>query len=629
MFLLFLSVVLLIGFIINQEFFPKIEKKLFIPNSFILGSVISIPLIYFITAYISKSLILTIWYFLLVSVILLLYKLKISSLNHFKTLSFFLFLIFALLSFVIFDKSFSFDNKTDEFLIASNLYQDLGGHISYIRSLSIGSNYPFEIPFYSGGGISYYFMFDFYTAILENLGLRIDQSINLLSSISFASLVFYMYFLARKLFNNSFVGLFSVIFFIFPSNLSFINFIRQKGVTLNLPLDIWSNPFYINNAPFDGSLIFNFFNLNTFLNQRHLIMGIAIVLFMFLIIWFSTDKSINKKTAVFLGLILGLLFLWHAMMFLSLLVVLIGILVIRRSKNIVLILIIGQKLLFVIRRSRNLLLMLIIGGCLLLIQMLIMHFSSGNLISVRIGFLLENFNLITFLRFWILNLGVSIVLIFLGFLFSDKKNRYLFFVLSLIFIIPNLITFSIKFDFDNHKFFNLWIIFMNFFSAFALVKLFEKNFLIKALTVFLFLLFVISGIINNIVPKNDVYARIKDYKNNSLMLYALRYLPSDETILTNGEIYDPMSIIGKKTFIGRVHYLWVFGKEPSTRITDRKSILSLRDSIKARGLVHKNNIKYIVIYKNNFAKNQLPYNKKIYKVFNKIYEDNDGIIFKI
>lgn len=607
MWALFLLIVISIGVLVNGKYFPDEEKKLLFPNSFILGSIISIPLIYYFTVYISRNLTITLWLFSIFSAVFLLIVFKKFNLSNLKSFSFLVFVIIAVLSFFIFDKSFSFDNKTGEFLIASNLYQDLGGHIPYIRSLSIGNNYPFEVPFYSGGKIPYYFMFDFYSAILEKLGLRIDHSLNLLSSVSFSGLIFYIYFFAKKLFNNYLVGLLSVIFFIFPSNLSFINFLNQKGISLKLPLEIWRNQIYINNAPFDNSLIFNFFNLNTFLNQRHLVIGLSAVLFIFSIVWFK-EKKIEMKLIIFLGLLSGLLYLWHAMMLMSLLIMLLG--------------------LFIVRKSRDIILLILITAGILLAQMFAIHFSSGNLVSQRLGFLLDDFSILVFIKFWGLNLGISIFLAAIGFLLSDKRKRLLFLVLSLLFIIPNIVTFSSRYDFDNHKFFNLWIIFMNFFSAFAIVKIFKKSFYFKILAILFLFVFIFSGVINNMVVKNDIYTRITDYKNNKLMSYALFNLPANETILTNGEIYDPMSLIGKKTFLGRIHYLWIFGKDPSKRLIDRTFILGGSDVQEIKMKLREYNIKYVVLYKKNFAKNKSLYNLFFYKEFKKIYEDSDGAIFK-
>lgn len=284
--------------------------------------------------------------------------------------------------------------------------------------------------------------------------------------------------------------------------------------------------------------------------------------------------------------------------------------------------------LFIARKSRDIILLLLIAAGILLTQMFAMHFSSGNLVSQRLGFLLDGSSILVFIKFWGLNLGISILLAAIGFLLSDKRNRLLFLILSLLFIIPNAVTFSSRYDFDNHKFFNLWIIFMNFFSAFAIVKIFKKNFYFKILAILFIFIFIFSGVINNMVIKNDIYTRITDYKHNKLMTYALFNLPPNETILTNGKIYDPMSIIGKKTFLGRIHYLWIFGKDPSMRLIDRTFILGGSDIQEIKMKLREYNIKYIVLYKKNFAKNESPYNPFFYKEFKKIYEDSDGVIFK-
>lgn len=608
MWFLFLILVLILGFLITSKFFPNREKKLTLPDSFVVGSVISIPLIYFATTYLTKNLSISIFIFSFLVIIIVFFNFKKIKFAGLKKQSLVVFLFLITISFFLFNRSFSYDQKTSEFLIASNLYLDFGGHIPFIRSLSLGNNYPFEMPYFSNANVPYYFMFDFYTGVLERLGLRIDHSLNFLSAVSLASLIFYIYYFSSRIFKNSAVGFLSVLFFIFPSNLSFVTFLNQKGISLNLPSDIWRNSFYINNAPFDNSLIFNFFNFNTFLNQRHFILGISIVMFVFFNLFLAKRKIQDIRLIAFLGLMTGLLFLWHAIMLIGLLLLILG--------------------LFLLKKSKSLALVGIIAISILIIQIFIMHFSSGNLISLRLGFLAESFNF-NFLKFWVLNLGVSLPLILIGFFLSERKNKMLLLIALLLFIVPNIITFSNRYDFDNHKFFNLWIIIMNFLSAFAIVRFFKKNFYFKILAILLTFIFIFSGMINNLVVKNDVYARITDYKNNKLMSYALNNIPANEVILTNGEIYDPMSLIGKKTFLGRVHWLFIYGRDPSQRINERNLVLNGTDLPKIKKILNENNIKYIVLYKNNFAKNQIPYKLFLYKEFKRIYEDSHGVIFKI
>lgn len=607
MWIVFLALIFLTGLLLSRFFIPDREKKLIIPDAFILGSIVSIPIIYLGTSYLIGSLSFSIAIyasFVMIALLVNIKKIKPSNKNFLHPLIFILVFIISLL---VFKKSFSYDLSTSEFLIASNIYLDYGAHIPFIRSFSLGNNFPFEIPFYANGGGIYYFMFDLFAGILENLGLRIDYAINITSALSLTSLLFYVYSISRGIFKSAIVAILSILFFILPSNFSFFNFIIQKGISVGLPLEIWRNQTYINNAPFDKSLIFSFFNMNTFLNQRHLIFGIAFVLFAFFYFWDS--KSLSLKTAIFFGVMIGLSFLWHGMMFVALMILVLGI--------------------FLIKKQKEFLLVIIVASVLSLIQMLFVGISSNNLISVRFGFLIENLTAISFIKFWILNLGIGALLILIGLFLSNRNAKKVFLISSLLFLIPNVLTFSTRFEYDNHKFFNLWVIFMNMFSAYAIFRVSKINDVIKYLSLFLIFIFISSGVVNNLVIKNDIYTRIPDYGKNDLMKTALHRLSPEKMVITNGEIYDPMSLIGKKTFLGRAHYLFVYGEDPSQRTSEREQIINGSDEAQRKEILEKYNIKYIVIYKDGFAKNEMNYNKDLIKQFKKIYEDKNGIIFEI
>ncbi|EKD86799.1 MAG: hypothetical protein ACD_37C00140G0002 [uncultured bacterium] len=607
MWIVFLALIFLTGLLLSRFFIPDREKKLIIPDAFVLGSIVSIPIIYLGTSYLIGSLSFSIAiyaFFVMTAILVNVRKIKPPNKNFLHPL---IFILVFIISFLVFKKSFSYDLSTSEFLIASNIYLDYGAHIPFIRSFSLGNNFPFEIPFYANGGGIYYFMFDLFAGILENLGLRIDYAINTISALSLTSLLFYVYSISRGIFKSAIVAILSTLFFIFPSNFSFLNFIVQKGVSLGLPLEIWRNQTYINNAPFDKSLIFSFFNMNTFLNQRHLIFGIAFVLFVFFYFWDS--KSLSLKTAVFFGAMIGLSFLWHGMMFVAIMILILG--------------------MFIVKRQKELLMVIIIASVFSLIQMFLVGISSSGLIAVRIGFLIENLTAITFMKFWILNLGIGALLILIGFFLSNRNAKKVFLISSLLFLIPNVLTFSTRFEYDNHKFFNLWIIFMNMFSAYAIFRVSKINNAIKYLSLLLIFVFISSGVVNNLVIKNDIYTRIPDYGKNDLMKTALHRLSPEKMIITNGEIYDPMSLIGKKTFLGRAHYLFVYGEDPSRRTSEREQIINGSDEAQRKEILEKYNIKYIVIYKDGFAKNEMNYNKDLIKQFKKIYEDKNGIIFEI
>ena len=523
-----------------------------------------------------------------------------------------IFFCLLLFSFWFFAKSFGYNSSSGQFLIASNLYQDFGAHIPFIRSFSLGSNYPAEVPFFASANLIYHFMFDFFASIFEFLGLRIDMALNLISAISFGFLTVIIFYFSSELFKSKKVGIISCLLFVFNSSLSFLSFLSVNHFGFNLILAFWRNSFYIGNGPLGDSTVSVFWNLNTYVNQRHLIFGMLFGIWIIYCLLFQVSKKIEKKQFVFLGLLLGLLPFWHISVFLALYIFFLGLLIIFPDKR------------------KQIIILLLTSFIIALPQIILIKSGSKALISFIPGFLIsDRLSINNFLIFWIWNLGLSIITIPLGFFLSNKMQRKIFLCFLPILIIVNIFQFG-NYMFDNHKFINLWIIFANFYSALVIIIMWNKNNLFKILSMIILFFLVLSGLINFMVVKNDVFAKIDDYPNNKLMSWVLKNISNNEVIVTNGEIYDPASLIGKKIFLGLPRYIYLYGEDPSNRQAEKKKILSGDNINEIKSLTKGNKIKHVIFYKNSFAKNETEGNLTLYRKYFKIdYEDSNGVVFEI
>ena len=184
--------------------------------------------------------------------------------------------------------------------------------------------------------------------------------------------------------------------------------------------------------------------------------------------------------------------------------------------------------------------------------------------------------------------------------------------------------------FDNHKFFNAWIISVNVFSAFGIYQLFKRGAVFKFLSVALVILITLSGFLNLLVVKNDVYAKVRDDAKNKFGSWIINNIRPSDIILTNGDIYDPATTVGARIFLGRPHYVFLFGGDPSKRILAKNDVLSGVENKKVREILKENKITYIIIYKKgaapNLAEANTPY---LNQNFRKVYEDNIAVIYKI
>lgn len=587
---------------------------------FVFGVIFSFSEIYWVASLV-KSLDISLLIFLFISFLLLIYfrekyVLTIKSLRINMKMPFIFILLFSF-SYWLFTKTFSYDTIHNNLLVASNVYMDFGAHISFIRSFSLGNNFPGEVPFFGNSGLLYYFLFDFTTGVLEHIGLRIDIAYNLISVFSFTFLLYTIYYLAVLIFKKRLVGILSIVFFWFSSDLSFVNFFEKYGFSKSLISYWWHNNFYFQGSPLFFSKTISpaiFWTLDTYVNQRHLIFG-ALYFLTFLYFWISQSQT-KKQSKLFIttmGISLGLFVMWHAMIFLAGIVVIIMVMILYKN----------------IRKS--LLITLIITVLLALPQIILIKLHSADMLMFKPGFILDNMlTLGNFAHFWIINLGFSIITIPIGFFLANKEQKKFFLILLPLFLLPNIFHFSSRNPFDDHKYFSLWIIGMNFFSAYTIYLLYKKNLLSRFLSFCLIILLTLSGIIALPVTKNDIYAKIPDYQQNKLLTAIKTTIPNGTIVMTNGEIYDPATLVGKKTFVGRVQYIYVYGGNASQRLAIQQRILqptTREDMIQA---VQKNRIQYLILYKNDFAKNEKPFNKAFYdSSFVKIYEDNEGIIYKI
>lgn len=600
---LVLTLVFLSGYPIFAVFNKKSRVVSVFPYLFVFGSAASIPFLYFTTSFITHNLNLAIiiWIIAVILSVVITFrfsrpKLSLKSLIIFSLLTFF--------TLYFFQRSFSYNNNT--FYIASNIYSDLNLHLSTIRSFSAGENFPFELPYFAGKNVTYHFFYDFYTGIMESLGMRVDVAYNLLFSLTFVSLFFLCLDAGKNIFKRAWIGFLAFLLIIFSPDFSFISIILDHKHNLLSLRNL--NNYYLDS--FLGShTMGNFLYFNTFLNQRHLFFSLTLSLSIFIQVWkVLSGQSKSRLTASAAGILIGLMPFWNFPVFVCIFFTVVF-------------------LFLLFKRFRELFYTFIFAFFLAYPQVFSLQSGLTHQIEIKPGFLIsENFSLTNITLFWVLNLGLAIITIIGGFIISDKNRKKLFFVLLPIFIIPNILKLGIDM-FHNQKLFSFWFMYASFFSASFIYFLILKSRLYK-LAGFLIVIFsTISGVLGFIVIKNDVNTAIPDYSHYNLVRYVSQNLPRDEVIVSNGEIYDPLSVSGRKTYIGRTNDIFWFGENPDKRSQLVSQLLMFPEDkiIMAR----REGIRYIIIYKDGSVKNLKKTEiKKLNKSLKKLYEDDFGIIYK-
>ncbi|KKP80399.1 MAG: hypothetical protein UR81_C0030G0001, partial [Candidatus Levybacteria bacterium GW2011_GWB1_35_5] len=203
-------------------------------------------------------------------------------------------------------------------IIASKAWSDFASHIPLIRSFSFGDNFPPQYPLFSGPFIKYHFLFYAAAGVLEKIGLRIDFALNILSIFGFTFLILMIFLFSKEIFKSKIVGAVSILFFIFNGSLSFIEYFKNNGLSLDSLVLILSNTKFTSFGPYDGGIISAFWNLNIYTNQRHLALSYALSLFIiFLLLRFKeSQEHKNFEKTLFLGILLGLSFMLNMATFL-------------------------------------------------------------------------------------------------------------------------------------------------------------------------------------------------------------------------------------------------------------------------------------------------------------------------
>lgn len=468
--------------------------------------------------------------------------------------------IFLIFSAWLMFSSFSYTNGF--MMIGSKAWSDFSSTIPVIRSFSLGFNFPPEYPLFSGEPIHYHFLFYLLVGFLERIGIRIDYALNIPSFLGFAGLLTMIYFFAKKIFKNTFVGLLSVLFFVFNGSLAFLEFFKIHPISSETIKEIFLNNNFPSFGPYDGKIISAFWNLNIYTNQRHLAMAFTLsllIIFIFLNSIFS-KKGLKIKSSVLIGLVLGLFFFFHLAIFLITVIVLLS-------------------LAILFKETRAQILVALFVGIMISIPQYLFLQSGSQAFSplISFGYLVQKpVKILSFLQYWFLNLGLHSILIPIGFILANSKVKKIFLAFFLIFIVGNTIQFSPEIA-ANHKFFNYFMIIGTMFSAFALIKIWKIHNYSKPFVIILFFFLIFSGVIDLFPIYNDVKVALEDYKINPDIAWIKDNTPPNSIFLNTQYLYDPASLAGRKIFLGWPYFAWSAGYDTRARDNLRRKLLNSTD----------------------------------------------------
>lgn len=443
--------------------------------------------------------------------------------------------------------------------VATKVWSDFSGTLPIIRSFSLGDNWPPEYPLFPGEPIRYHFLFYLVMGLIEKAGLRIDWALNLPSALSFTLLILTIYLLAKELFKSRAVGVLSVVFFLFNGSLSFLEFFKKHPLSLNTLVDILHNSTFPSFGPYDGKVVSAFWNLNIYTNQRHLALPFALLLLLVLWIVKTENKKASFPQVVIGGIYLGILPFVHSSIF------------------VMAVLVLGMLFILLNKQRLTILGILILGVLLSLPRVFFLKETASFVPKFELAYLSSHpLTIFSFIKYWFSNLGLSLFLIPIGFLLAPKNARKVFVAFLPLFLIGNLVQFSIEMA-GNHKFFNVFLSVANMFTAYTVYKIWKQRFTGKVIAILIIFFLTLSGVIDFFAIKNDTLYQISDYPKNPDIVWIMKNISKNAVFLNSSYLYNPASLAGRKIYFGWPYFAWSLGYDTNSRFANVNKLFSDAD----------------------------------------------------
>lgn len=416
--------------------------------------------------------------------------------------------------------------------VGSNNVFDFSHALGIIRSFSYGNNIPFLSPFQAGLPFFYHFLFYFYVAIWEYLGVPIIWAMNIPSVLSMTSLLVSIYYLPQILFKQKpLVGWIAVFLSITNSTLTFWQLLIQKGISFETIKSLWQLPTYPFAGPFDGSTISIFMTLNNYVNQRHLSFAIAVALLLFILVDTAIlQKRLTGWKMLFFGLLTGLLFYWNVFILCMTFVLIGGLLLVRKQWNFA-----G-----------------IFSAAVLIVSVVscIPYLGVIQHMALLVGLGAGNKQSWTALEYLWQNIGLLPVGIIIGWFGVSKQKRSIALLFILLFIIECLYAVMNHHGFDQ-KFYSFLILLVNCIAAIGIVWLWEKKKIVwKSIAVLVLSMLTISGVIDLIPIKNEFAYPLVDNTILPVISWIQTHTEKSTVFVSYADMIDPVVLAGRKNYFG-------------------------------------------------------------------------------
>ncbi len=474
----------------------------------------------------------------------------------------------------------TFGITADNLQIAAFLTNDFGPNLAIVQSFAVGHNFPTEYPHFIGEPIRYHFLFWFQAGNLEFLGLNIAWALNLLSTLTLAAMLLTIDAFGRAVFDSKAAGRIASVLFFFHGALSYIPYLMSKGSVSEMLFALvgateWLPSIY----KYTGEQ-WGVWSMGTFLAQRHLPAAIGVLLIVMLFVIGEArkqDQSQRSKAIgyLFAGSILGLLPMWNGAVFVA------GFAVIAS--------------LFVLfpKRLKHSLLLLAVSAVVTIPQILMLRSagSRGILELFRWGYVVDPPTVWNVLEYFSFTFGVKFLLALIAASLLTAFHRKLFIAAFSLVVLAFCTQLSTD-VMNNHKFLNVWLVLMNAYAAYTIVRLAKVRYAGKALAAVLMIFICVGGTIELFRIRN---INMVDVPYGSGPLYEWLYANTqpEDIFLTNNHVTHPILLSGRRIFYGWAYFGWSMGYPTGTRDEEIKRLFSETNVTDLINLLNQKNIRYV------------------------------------
>ncbi|MBE5962839.1 MAG: hypothetical protein E7256_15925 [Lachnospiraceae bacterium] len=531
----------------------------------------------------------------------------------------------------------TFHVKNGELQVGYSVFSDFSPHLGMIRSFSYGNNFPTQYSHFAGEDIRYHFLFQFLVGNLEFLGMRIDYAFNIPSALSLFAAVMLLYVLAVKIGGKRSVGYLTCLFFAFRSSKSLFIFLSKVPEGTSLLAALKDNTEFIG---YTTNEAWGLWNLNVYCNQRHLALGLAVMLLILLFFiphlyaLFERVKAAieqrEKEESTFAVAVREIFFTKEGWMIkdLGLCVaagILLGILAFfNGAVTIAALLILFLIAVFADRRLEFLVTAVIATGLSVLQSS---FFIKGSAISTSFyfGFIAENRTFFGVIDYIERLLGILPIVLLVAFLLSKGVEKWLMACVSL----PFLFAFTMSLTVDvtvNHKYIMISVMLAGIFAAIAIVKLYEKrSVFLKAVCILLTVVLTATGLYDYTIVLKKNQNSLNFDLDDPLTLWIRDNADSKDIFLSSNYALNNVVMGGAMLFLGWPYFGWSAGYDTAHRAELVKEMYEADSSEELMQLVEENNIRFIIVdYDNRVS---MDYNLDPYTIpatYEAVYESGAG-----